>query len=131
MVCLFPGLTLACKVAYGLSQKHQDIFEVKTAKKGSAMGSECSTIQRLKQLSLQDATTPPPLAGAATAALKIILDIKEYELTDMDLKSLNWLVDGIFQKEHEQLLSHLREDAPDCAICAALAERMKVNQEKI
>lgn len=89
------------------------------------MKEECVTIGYLKQV----ATTDEPmhsenLAGVAASALRIIADVREYRMTGMDVECLQWLVDSIFQQGHGALLSHLRDGAPDCEICAALAARM-------
>jgi hypothetical protein len=91
------------------------------------MGSDCSTIQFLKTAANIEATLSAGVgAGPATSALKIVADIREYRMTENDVESLNWLVDGLVQTGHSALLSHLHAGMPDCAICAALATRMKV-----
>jgi hypothetical protein len=91
------------------------------------MGSDCSTIQYLKTAASIEATLNVGVgAGPATSALKIVSDIREYRMTENDVESLNWLVDGLVQNGHGALLSHLQAGMADCAICAALATRMKV-----
>jgi hypothetical protein len=88
--------------------------------------SECATIEYLQRLS----SPATPVAHAASASLNIIADVREFEMTATDLKCLHDLVDAIVQEGHGILLSHLLESTPDCAICAALAQRMATHQRR-
>jgi hypothetical protein len=87
------------------------------------MESECVTIQYLKKLSSLD--DPNDLQTVAASTLKIISDVREFRMTEIDVEYLHQLVDSIIKEGHDILLSHLREGSADCEICAALAARLR------
>lgn len=86
------------------------------------MNCGCATVRTLKQLA--DASPDPHMAGAAAASLAIIADVHEAAMSGLDIALLHDLVDAIHHEGQLGMLKHLRTDAPDCRVCAALALRM-------
>lgn len=66
------------------------------------------------------------LSMVAAAALDIIRDACEESLTARDVACLADLVTEIRNEGHTGLSIYLQEDVPDCRICAALAERLRL-----
>lgn len=85
---------------------------------------ECQTVRYLRGIAAQP-EADPGLARAAAAALAIIMDIEAESMSSGDIDCLHALVDAIYKDGHTSLLAHLRQDAPDCGICAALLSRLQ------
>lgn len=64
------------------------------------------------------------LSLVAAAALDIIRDACEEFMTEGDVACLADLVAEIRNEGHTGLTVYLQADAPDCALCAALARRL-------
>lgn len=88
------------------------------------MQTECETVRRLTVYSTFGEHTDPLLAGLARSALSIIHDAREDGMTEHDLHYLQILVDVWIQDGQEDLLPHLQSGAPDCELCAALADHV-------
>jgi hypothetical protein len=86
------------------------------------MKPDCITLIYLKQLSAL--VDPPYLGSIATSALRIIDDIKAYEMTHFDADCLHWLIEGLLQQDHAPLGAGIQECASNCNICHALAQRI-------
>jgi hypothetical protein len=91
------------------------------------MNSNCTTIQYLTKAAANETDAA---YSVAPYALKIISDIREYEMTAMNVEYLDWIVDALVQQGHEILLSHLQAGIPDCAICEALVMRISLRLAK-
>lgn len=91
------------------------------------MAKECAMITYLRELAQRDGIDNRGTAIAADVALRIIADVRENHLTDMDAESIHMLVDDIYKSGHEILLAELQRDMADCDICAALVSRMQPN----
>lgn len=88
------------------------------------MVAECMTIRYLRELALRERDRDASLAAAADAVLRIITDLRANYISRRDVSYLHMLVDDIRRNGHDILLDHLRHEAPDCDICAALAARI-------
>jgi hypothetical protein len=66
------------------------------------------------------------LSVVAKAALGIIRDANEESMTAHDVACLADLVTEICNEGYAGLPVYLQEDAPDCALCAALAKRLQL-----
>jgi hypothetical protein len=66
------------------------------------------------------------LSVVAKAALGIIRDAHDEAMTTHDVACLADLVTEICNEGYVGLLVYLKEDAPDCALCAALAQRLSL-----
>ncbi|MDX9994424.1 MAG: hypothetical protein RBS28_03800 [Rhodocyclaceae bacterium] len=87
------------------------------------MTAECMTIRYLRELASRERDRDAGLAAAAGAVLQIISDVRENYMSERDVSILHMLVDEIRKSGHDVLLEHLRHEAPDCDLCAALAAR--------
>jgi hypothetical protein len=86
----------------------------------------CKMIRFLKELeSASEDSGAAGLAFVASAAVKIIEDINENFMSPVDIDCLADLVIEIRNEGYAGLQVYLEEDAQDCTICSALAERIK------
>ena len=91
----------------------------------SASMPQCRFVQSLKELAIHsEAKGTHGLSYVAEAALKIVIDIHHEYMADGDLSCLADLVKEFRQEGYDHLFVHLHDNAPDCAICAALARRL-------
>jgi hypothetical protein len=66
------------------------------------------------------------LSVVAKAALGIIRDICDESMLERDIACLADLVAEIHNEGYTGLYVYLKEDAPDCEICAALARHLQL-----
>jgi hypothetical protein len=90
------------------------------------LAAECMTIRYLRGLAEHERHNDAALAAAAEAVLHIVTDLRENYASDGDVTLLHMLVDEIRKSGHDILLEHLRHEAPDCDLCAALAARAHI-----
>jgi hypothetical protein len=85
------------------------------------MNKECAAIVHLREMAQMDGDNQ---GSNAETALLIIADVREYYLSETDIKYLHSLTDEIIKSGHKALLAYLSAGVPDCDICAALMVRM-------
>lgn len=66
------------------------------------------------------------LSFVAQSALNIIADIREERMTAQDVACLSDLVAEIQHEGYAGLSIYLKEDAPECEICNAVAKHLKL-----
>lgn len=87
----------------------------------------CRFVGILKDLAVEsERVGARGLAYVAKGMLDIVTDVTREFLTDDDINTLADLVDEFRREGHGELFSYLREDYPDCHVCAALAKRLSL-----
>ena len=86
------------------------------------MRSDCRAVRYLQRFLSPTDSPDPSLASTAQSVLRIAADIESKEIVSAtDLRFLRELLEALCREGLTDLVAHLRTDAPDCEICAALA----------
>lgn len=92
---------------------------------------ECAAVQYMKRVVAEEAARSTKNEDCIfTSVLNVIADMREYEMTAMDIEVLHMLIEFITKEGHESLLPLIRADAPGCEICAALTARMDIKRAR-
>ena len=87
--------------------------------------SECLLVQHLKRISQGRIATASGLENVAAAAIGIVEDIRESNISDVNISYLVDLLPAHYEQDNTDLLHrHIDTDKPDCLICEAIETRL-------